>query len=336
MELGKRSRWIIVIVGLLIVSLLILTQVDSVQATFSNVHAGMVLLRVEKEIMQKTPAGQYYESLFWKHNDEIMQIAANHPENDEEFWRVTRLFVPGLEALLDGEGSTVQITSEQVESLKAELDWLASMGSSALREDIEREQQRLPLDYFVGMTMSDALDFINTSWTPDSVQVQQNLVPDSDGQWAYYVYNNVYLEYPASYYLQISESNSDYIYFVPSAGMPEGWNPCVMKVRIWEVPVEGKEAASPYSWYSLEIIRWENAIQNEEFAGVEFVASKADWPVMSLHAFEYNEEIQRAVHIWVATNDNPQVTNAADYAQIIDQQYEYLQHMIYSIQFQPQ
>src|SRR5688572_10058650 len=52
---------------------------------------GLVILRVEREIIQKMPAGQYYESLFFKHNDEIMQISFNHPEKEEEFWRVTRL-----------------------------------------------------------------------------------------------------------------------------------------------------------------------------------------------------------------------------------------------------
>ena len=224
-----------------------------------------------------------------------------------------------------------------MESLKAELDWLASVGSSALREDIEREQQRIPLDYFVGMTMSDALDFVNTSWTPDSIEVQRNFVPDSDGKWAYYVRNNVYLEYPGSYYLQVSETTPDYIYFIPSTDIPEGWHPCVIGVRIQEVSADEKEAVNPYPWYSYEkTIVWESAIQNAEFEGVEFIASKAEWPTMRLHAFEYNEEIQRAVHIWVLTNDNPEVANPDDYAQIIEQQYEYLQHMIASIQYQPE
>ena len=80
--------------------------------------------------------------------------------------RITHMFVPGLEALLDGEGHTVQITSEQVESLRTYLDWLASLGSLAFREDIQKEQHRFPLDIFVGMTMSEALDFINLSWIP--------------------------------------------------------------------------------------------------------------------------------------------------------------------------
>lgn len=335
MKLSRRSRWVIFIVGFLTITVLILTQVRSVQATFTNVHVGMVLLRVEREIMQKSPAGQYYEALFWKHNDELMQIARDHPENNEEFWRVTRLFIPGLEALLNGEGDTAQITSEQVESLKAELDWLASVGSPFLREDIEKEEQRLPLDYFAGMTMSDALDFINSSWTPDSAPVQQNLVPDSDGQWAYYLYNNVYLEYPASYYVQASES-SDYIYFVPSTGMPEYWSPCVVRVHIWNVLPADELSASPYPRYTSQgSIVWESPILNGGFGGVEFIASRADWSTMDLDAFQYNAEIQRAVLFQVLTRDNPVVAEPSEYSLILDQQYEYLQHMISSVRFQP-
>ncbi|HKG54429.1 MAG TPA: hypothetical protein VKB04_09215, partial [Anaerolineales bacterium] len=109
MKLGKRSRWMIIFVILLTFLAIFFTHVDSVQATFSNMHVATVLFRVETEIMQKTPAGSYYRSLFWKHSDELVQIFLNHPENEEEFWRVNRLFIPGLEALLNGEGNTVRI-----------------------------------------------------------------------------------------------------------------------------------------------------------------------------------------------------------------------------------
>jgi len=334
MKLNKRSRWIIVVIILVVLSMLIFTPFDAVQATFNNMHATMVMLRVEREIMQKMPAGQYYESLFWKHNDEIMQISFNHPENKEEFWRVTRLFIPGLEALLDGEGDTVQITSEQVESLKAELNWFASVGSPALREDIEKEQQRVPLDSFVGMSMNEALDFINSNWTPDPA-IQQFLVPDSDGKWAYYIHDKgVYLEYPSSYSLQVSRSEKDFIYFIPSTGVPEQWNPCVMKVRIWNVPVIEKDTANSHSRYSPESIVWEHSIQGSEFQGIEFISSRIGMPVMNIRAFQYNQENQLAIDIWVFVSVNPQVPDDFDYSTMINQRYEYFQHMVDSIHMQ--
>jgi hypothetical protein len=334
MKLNTRSRWIIVVTVLAVLSVLLLTQVDAVRATFSDMHAAMVMLRVEREIMQKMPAGPYYESLFFKHNDEIMQISFNHPENEEEFWRVTRLFIPGLEALLDGEGDTVQITSEQVESLKAELNWFASVGSPALREDIEKEQQRFPLDILIGMSMNEALDFINSSWTPDPA-IQQFLVPDSDGKWAYYIHDKgVYLEYPSSYSLQVSGSEKDFIYFIPFTGVPEQWNPCVMKVRIWNVPVNEQDANNPRSWYSPESIVWEGFVQNDEFPGVEFISSKPNLMQMHFHAFQYNQENQLAIDIWVFVTVDPQVSDNFDYFDMINQRYEYFQHMVDSLQIQ--
>jgi len=41
---------------------------------FSNVHAVAVLWRIKDEILQKSPAGQYYEVMFWKHGREQVQI----------------------------------------------------------------------------------------------------------------------------------------------------------------------------------------------------------------------------------------------------------------------
>jgi hypothetical protein len=334
MKLVNCSRWIIVLIILLVAVTVLLTQVDSVQATFTNMHAATVLLRVETEIMQKTPAGQYYESLFWKHNDELMQIASQHPENNEDFWRVTRLFVPGLDALLNGEGDTIQITFEQVESLKAELDWLASMGSAGLREDLQKEQQRLPLDAFVGMTMNEALDFINLDWAPDSL-VEKTLVPDSEGNWAYYVHQDVYLEYPGNYALQVSGSETDYIYFMPLQGLPEQWNPCVMKVRIWNVPTTDMSASDPGTWFSHESVVWESSVRNTEFPGVEFISNRGDPSRIDLHAFLYNQEKRLAVDVRVLIMESQQFSEDYDYAAMVNEQYEYFQHLIDRIRLDP-
>ena len=142
---------------MLILIPLFIFGIGKANAAYSKIHAANVLLRVESEIMQKSPAGQYYESLFWKHNDELIQIAFSAPEQDIEFWWVTLSFVPGLEALLNGDGNKVKITAEQVRGLKSQLDWLASVGSPSLKEDIQKEEDRFPLESFVGMTMDEAL-----------------------------------------------------------------------------------------------------------------------------------------------------------------------------------
>lgn len=316
--------------GLCVLSALLLMQNNSVRAAFGNAHAIVVLYRVETEIMQKTPAGQYYESLFWKHNDELMRIAQSYPERDNNFWRVTRLFIPELEALLNGDGDKAYITSEHVESLKAELDWFASVGSPAFSEDIRREQQRFPLDAFVGMTMIEALDFINSNWSPDIV-VEKNLIPDSDGKWAYYVHNGVYLEYPSVYNLQTAQAENNFVYFMPTAGMSESWDACVVKVLFWNIPASEKETKNPRSWRSPESIVWESVVANSEFQGAEFISINLQSSGANIHAFQYNEENQIAVEIWVFVTEKLPTGVSFNYSEMISQRYEYFQHMANSL-----
>ncbi len=46
MKLSKRSRWIIVVTVLAVMSILLMVRVDSVQATFTDMHMFAVMLRV--------------------------------------------------------------------------------------------------------------------------------------------------------------------------------------------------------------------------------------------------------------------------------------------------
>lgn len=330
MKLNK--LWIIVVVLLGILSVLLM-QVNSVRATFSDMHSAMILLRLETEVMQKTPAGRYYESLFWKHNDEIVEITNVYPEHMVEFSRVTRMFIPEFEALLNGKGDTAYITSEHIENLKAELAWFASVASPALREDIQRELQRFPLDQFVGMTMSEAQDFVNSGWTPDPL-IEKSIVPNSDGEWAYYVHNGVYFEYPSSYNLQVSGSQEDSIYLIPSTNTPEYWNPCVIRVLISSVSPAEKDRHNPRSWYLPEHVLWEAEVQNAQFPGIYFAGIVPDYPVSHLKSFQYSEINQLAVRMTVYVYKNSETTQPLDYSAVLNQRYEYFQHMMESLRLQ--
>lgn len=332
MEIVKRSRWIIGIAILIALPLLFLTRVSAVRAAFSDMHMFDVLLRVESELMQKTPAGQYYESLFWKHTAEICRIMSAYPENNENILHALRLYTPALESLVDGKGDTVRITSEQVDVLKAQLDFYAAVGSPALREDVEKERRRLQLDRFVGVTMSEAWDIINSAWTPETVEPPM-LVPGADGKWAYYVHHGVYLEYPANYSVQKSGMETNTVYFVPSFDIPESWNPCVVRVRVRNVPVSEKDANNPHS-RSRDTIVWEDTVRNIEFPGMKFISSEPGFPVMNFLAHLYNEEKQIAVDIWVFVNENPQFTDPSEYSDLIAQRYEYFLHMVDSLRIQ--
>lgn len=138
------------------------------RAFLNDTDAG-ILLRFYNEVVLPTPAGQYYNSLLWKHSDEMNLLFKNHPEHQESSIEVIQEFIPGIEALLNGQGDTVQITAKQIRLLQAEVDWVASTASPALREDIERELERYPLEHFIGMTMSEALEYVNANFPPDLI-----------------------------------------------------------------------------------------------------------------------------------------------------------------------
>jgi hypothetical protein len=336
MKTNRRSRLTFLVGIFVVLSILLATHANAVRAAISGVYAFEVYVRVQTEIMQKTPAGQYYEALFWKHNDELMQIMDAHPEHVEPFAEALVLFVPELDALLNGDGDHVYVRLEHVESFKAELDWFASMGSSSLKEDIERERQRFPLDAMVGMTMNEALAFVNSNWTPNPME-EKSLVPDSDGEWAYYVHNGVYLEYPRQYTIQIVESKKNYLYLLPSEPMPEQWHPFVMKVKVWEVPLD--ENTDIHTWYSQSGILWEAPIQSADFQGVEFLQVERrqedlDQSEMDMHAFLYNPQSRLAVDIWIFTFELLPQETVIDYRQLVNERYEYFQHMVDRLRIQ--
>lgn len=333
MKISKRSRWIILLLALILSLIGVLMQFGAVKATFTDVHAAMVLIRFETEIMQKTPAGQYYESLFWKHNDELIEIASKYPEHRVDFSNVTRKFIPELEALLDGEGDSVYITREHIESLKSELAWFASMGSPALQEDIQRELQRFPLDQFVGMTMTEAQNLVNLGWTSTPL-IEKSLVPGSNGAWADHIFNGVYFEYPSGYNLQLSGFEENYIYLIPSASLPYYWNPCIVKVSMWNVPPDQKDQLNPRSWYAPERILWENQITNAEFPGINLATVNPDYPVSYIYAFQYNEVNQVAIRMSVFVYQNSNVPDSLAHPQVMNVQYEYLQHMMDSLRME--
>jgi len=331
MKLGKRSRWSIVVIVLVVSLAMVLAQTNVARAAFTGVHTFNILMGVETEIMQKTPAGQYYEALFWKHNDEIMQIMDAHPEHNEEFVNATLLFVPELDSLVNGDGDKAYVTAEHVVSLQSELDWFASVGSPALQADIQRELERMPLETFVGMSMTEALEYINSDWSSDSV-AEKNLVPDSDGKWTYYVQEGIYLEYPYQYTIQISESEKEYVYFIPTTNMPEPWHPFVMKAKVWEVPSDAN--TDVHTWYSQANVLWETPIQNADFQGFEFIQKCPSPSAMNLHAFLYNQQNRLAIDIWVFVFEPPPQDAATDYRQLVNQRYEYFQRMVESLRIQ--
>ncbi|MEZ4594235.1 MAG: hypothetical protein R3D55_24300 [Chloroflexota bacterium] len=145
----------------------IIAKPERIFAVQSSIQMATTLYRVDDEIMSQTPYGRYYSDMYWRHNAELINIFQAHPEQIPEVLRVTLLNMPHMEALLNGEGDAITISKEQVEEIEAMFKFIASVSSDELRTDIEREQQRTPLQEFVGMTMDEAMTHIEDAWDRD-------------------------------------------------------------------------------------------------------------------------------------------------------------------------
>jgi hypothetical protein len=103
----------------------------------------------------------------------LIRIYYPRPEQFEELIRVTLLYIHHFEALLEGRGDEVWISQEQVDELENLFNWIASVSNQELREDIQREKSRTPLQDFVGLSMNEALDYIENAWNRDFSTISQ-------------------------------------------------------------------------------------------------------------------------------------------------------------------
>jgi murein DD-endopeptidase MepM/ murein hydrolase activator NlpD len=87
-----------------------------------------LLYRVRDEILSTTPEGQRLADLYYTYIPNIIQVLIENPEVSDQSMEVLDLFIPSLQALVDGDGDTVTITSEQVNGLQSFLDALVENG----------------------------------------------------------------------------------------------------------------------------------------------------------------------------------------------------------------
>ena len=55
---------------------------------------------------------------------------------------------------------------------------------------------------------------------------------------------------------------------------------------------------------------------------------------MDIHAYQYDKENQLAVDIWVFVHEDTQMDNLSGYSEILNQRYEYFQHIVDHIHLQ--
>jgi hypothetical protein len=363
----KRKFWIIgVIAAIAIMAGALSLQVKPAGASVGYDHVVDVWERAWTEILQTTPAGQYYETLFAKHGDEVQVLTSSDPVHIMRLWQVAEKFVPGLEALLDGKGDKVQVTEEQVTALKEELDWLASVGSESLRADIETELQRLPLESFIGMTMDEALDQLNANaptnpspeptpivevtptpaalsedqcvagYDPDCLS-EPTLVPGSDGQWAYYVLNGIYFEYPSQWRVERWAGRTDILSLIPVDDSPEG-------LAVDDIPLFADvhhstpvDAYDPLTYPQTAWLRptpiWNRLVTLSDFTGSQFLwADEFDMSFVYVEAIFYDPITQTAVGAVMPFKNDPPNESVHD-PEWVREQYPNFQHILESIRY---
>jgi hypothetical protein len=134
-----------------------------------TLDAAEILYRVRDEVLDTTPLGRHYISLYYDHAPEIAQLMFADQALFNQGYDLVDLFLPGLQALLDGQGDDVVATADQVAQVNAFLDALEAAGSSELRDVLQTERAARPLEDMVGKNMDEAWSSLNgytLEWKP--------------------------------------------------------------------------------------------------------------------------------------------------------------------------
>jgi FG-GAP-like repeat len=108
-------------------------------------------------VLAHTPAGQHFIDLFYTHDAEILKLLIANPTLWDEGVAALQLWQPGLQALVNGQGSQLVISAQQVRAVQNFLSHLSAAGSPALQQAIAAELATMPpLETFTGMTMERA------------------------------------------------------------------------------------------------------------------------------------------------------------------------------------
>lgn len=108
------------------------------------------------DLFAATPGGGRYVDLYLAHAPEMGQIALADPALLWDSYRVLRDFMPGLEALVTGDGESIVVTPQMAGDALDIWQRLAAAGSPALAQTINDELAASNnLQDFVGMTFDE-------------------------------------------------------------------------------------------------------------------------------------------------------------------------------------
>lgn len=321
------------LIAVTIVLMLLVANSQPVQGMFFDMNILVSLWRFEKEVLQASPAGQYYEGLAWNHIFEAIRIVRENPEHLDNIHSLAYLTLPHLDALLDGEGDTAVITEEQVKAVQTEVNWWMSVASPSFQADIQKTVELYPLETFIGMTMNEAVEYVNARFV-ETVE-KPNLVNGTDGKWASYVFKEVYFEYPSSWYVQVEGDRYEHSHLriIPFTESGEQWDTGVTSFEAWKVLPDSRGPV-----YLHREIDYVNAIWEEPVTvdGMEGYYFSYDWSHIGLFrkviSILYNQEKKIKVRVTVNLF-NPEGMFFDFDPRAAREKYEYLFHITESVRF---
>jgi hypothetical protein len=120
-----------------------------------------VFYSIRDNVLSQTPQGQHYIDLYETFTPEIADAIGEHPQLLDEAIDVIQRWEPKLQALVEGNGNSVVITSEDVLSVQSFLNNLKAFSSSELQNAINNELSNHPLQNMIGMTMDQSWMYLN-------------------------------------------------------------------------------------------------------------------------------------------------------------------------------
>ncbi len=109
-----------------------------------------------RDLLAQTYLGRQYIDQYYGYNQEVLGLMLADPSLAGEAFALMMQWQPNLQALVNGQGSAVLITPEQVQSVQNFLDHLSAAGGPALRRLIAEQRAIHPPDSFVGLTLEEA------------------------------------------------------------------------------------------------------------------------------------------------------------------------------------
>jgi hypothetical protein len=314
-----------------IVLALLVANFQPVQAMFVDMHILVSLWRFEREVLQASFAGQYFDGLAWIHIFEGIRILRDHPEHMDEIHSLADLTLSHLDSLLDGKGDTAIITEQQVKAVEAEVNWWMSVASPSLQSDIQSTLELYPLDQFVGMTMNEAVEYANSRF--NETREEPNIVNGTNGQWASYIYKGVYFEYPSSWYVKVKEDSygNGNLFIIPSSESNEQWNTGVTTFEAWEILPDPIRPFDLHREIDYVNAKWEKAVIVDGMEGYFFIYDPSQTGMFrKLESILYDQDKKIKVRVTVTLFNFDEVFFDLDVNEA-RKKYEYLFHITESV-----